>query len=138
MIYEDTMFLFTVHTRPSPSRIGGFLIGAVRAWFHLVLSASYGQPVVVACGLGRGVVGKCTKLNDITKLNNIDFFMKCFTADFSQFCSTTVGIWLMCGWLSVFPSFRSISGIALKFLNFLRSYVLSSSVTSEATHVLNF
>ena len=61
------------------------------------------------CNLGRNIV-------DISaKLSNMDFSMKCFTADFSHFCSKTVRICLLCGRLSYFPSFPSILRIFLKF-----------------------
>ena len=50
------------------------------------------------------------------KLSNTGFSMKCFTADISHFCSTTVKICLLGGRLSTSPSNPHISGVSLKFL----------------------
>ena len=49
--------------------------------------------------------------------------MKCFTADFSQFCSANVEIDHLDGRLTISKSNPSISEISLKFPDFLRSSV---------------
>ena len=64
---------------------------------------------------GQNIVDKSTKLS------KIGFSMKWFTVDFSQFYNTTVEICLLCGRLNTFLSIPSVSGISLKFPNFLRS-----------------
>ena len=55
------------------------------------------------------------------KLSDIGFFSECFTADFSQFCSTTVKTCHLGARLSTFPSIPSISGISMKVPDFLRT-----------------
>ena len=62
------------------------------------------------------------KIGDkFTKLSKIGFSMECITAEFLQFFSKIHQI-LAFGWTPGFsPSNPSISGIFLKFPNFLRS-----------------
>ena len=70
--------------------------------------------------LGQKVVGK------FTKLSKIGFSMKCFTAVI-LLLFTEKRQNLVFGWLAEYsPSNPSISGIFLKFSNFLRSEVLKS------------
>ena len=59
--------------------------------------------------------------------------MDCFTADFLQFCNTTVKICLLGGLLSTCPSILILCGIFLKFPYFLQPEVLSCLGTREAT-----
>ena len=66
--------------------------------------------------LGQNIIDKSTKLS------NIGFSVECFTADFLQFCSTTVKTFLLGGRVSTFPSNLSILGI---------SYVLGCSATRQ-------
>ena len=74
----------------------------------------------------------------LTKLSKIHFSMECFTADFLGFF-TKKRQNLVFGWTAGYsPSNPSNSGIFLKFPNFLRSEVLSCSVTREATRTLTF
>ena len=57
----------------------------------------------------------------LTKLSKIDFSMECFTAYFLRFFTKTPQN-LTFSWTAGYsPSSPSISGIFLKFLNFLRS-----------------
>ena len=67
----------------------------------------------------------------LTKFSKIGFSVKCFTADFLRFF-TKKHQNLAFGWTAGYlPSNASISGIFLKFPNFL-----SSSGTREATRTL--
>ena len=73
-----------------------------------------------------------------TKLSKIGFSMECFTDDFLQFFNKKRQN-LAFGWTAGYlPSKASISGIFLKFPNFLRSYVLSHPAAREATHTFTF
>ena len=66
-----------------------------------------------------------------TKLSKIDFSMEWFIADFLQFF-TNKRQNLAFGWTAGYsPSNRIISGIFLKFSDFIRSWVLSRSATPE-------
>ena len=72
------------------------------------------------------------------KLRKIGFSMKCFTADFLQFFIEKRQN-LAFGWTSEYSqSNPSISGIFLKFQNFLRSSVLSRLATREAARTFTF
>ena len=72
------------------------------------------------------------------KLSKIGFSMECFTTDLLQFF-TKKRQNLALGWKAGYsPSNPSISGILLKFPNFLRFKILSRSATREATPTFSF
>ena len=60
-------------------------------------------------------------VDKFTKVSNIGFCMEYFTADFSQFCRTTVKNCLLSCQLKNFTSVPSFPRFSLKFPNFLRS-----------------
>ena len=87
--------------------------------FYPLLQKNSAKPPPFAncqnCNLGKNLLVKSTRLS------NIGFPIECFTAGFSQFCSTTVKICLLDGGVSTLSLVRNMSGIFLKFPNFLRS-----------------
>ena len=59
---------------------------------------------------GQNIVDK------FLNLSKIDGSLECFTADFSQFFSTNIKIWLLGGWLVTIHQFQAFKGFSWNFL----------------------
>ena len=63
--------------------------------------------------------------------------MECFTAEYSQFCTTDIKICLLGGRLNTCPSVPRNSEIFLKFADLLRSSVLIRCTACETACIIN-
>ena len=55
-------------------------------------------------------------VNKSTKLSKVGVSLQCFTADFSQFSSTTIEMWLLTGRLGPCHQFKAFQGFSWNFL----------------------